>query len=503
MADFASSIERGRPRPPARPAETAAIVVAIAVVLAALVATLSFAIGTLAVRPLDGVEGEALFEAARIRAHLALYTDPIAGATDLGPVPARFYVLYPPLWPLALSVVPAAAAPLVARAASAFAWWGTLAAVAATARPQARAAAALGAAFIGGVYTLALYGGAGRPDAVAVACASSALAVAARRGKVPPFAAALFVLAAWIKPNVIGLGAGALLADVAARRRAALPTVLAAALTAASIAAALHVASGGAWIVHLVRSTGQPLSARLFAEQVPSRLPFFALLLALGGTAAWRGRADAGVRLAGAAIVTSAAWTLFSLAKIGSATNYWMEPSIASLVALANAPLRLEARAARWVLFLLPVQALYTGVAGVRSSIESLRDAPAKRAALDGARAACGAQGTALVMADEPGLELELDGRILSTPFQLTHLARRGRFPLSTWIADVERPEVGCLVMQDDLLERPAAAVSVEHDRFGPEMRAALVRRFELARAGGGLWIYRPRGLREPGARLP
>src|SRR5262249_56178198 len=94
------------------------------------------------------------------------------------------------------------------------------------------------------------------------------------------------------------------------------------------IATILQATSGGAWLDHLVRATGQPMSLRLWAEQVPSRLQFLGAPLALAACAAHRERADAGMRIAFFALVASFLWTLVSLAKIGSATNYCIQPVV-------------------------------------------------------------------------------------------------------------------------------------------------------------------------------
>ena len=59
---------------------------AVLVVAAAALASLAYSVMTLGVRPLDGVEGEVLFEGQRLREGLPIYTDPIAGVTDYGPV---------------------------------------------------------------------------------------------------------------------------------------------------------------------------------------------------------------------------------------------------------------------------------------------------------------------------------------------------------------------------------------------------------------------------------
>jgi hypothetical protein len=139
------------------------------------------------------------------------------------------------------------------------------------------------------------------------------------------------------------------------------------------------------------------------------------------------------------------------------------------------------------------LQALWTGIATVRSSLEALPEVRARAAFVARARATCGAGVDELVAADEPGLEQMLDGRVLTTPFQMTHLARRGRYPLGPWLLDLAAPEVRCLLMQDGLLERPLSEVSVEHDRFGPELRAALRDRFGFVEEQAGLRLYRAR----------
>ena len=68
-----------------------------------------------------------------------------------------------------------------------------------------------------------------------------------------------------------------------------------------------------------------------------------------------------------------------------------------------------------------------------------------------------------------------------------------GHVDEKVWLADLRRPEVKCVYMQDDLLERPLDQVSVAHDRFGPELRRALRDRFELVASEEGYFIYRLR----------
>src|SRR5580692_10859738 len=193
---------------------------AVAIFAACLVASLVFATVTLPVRPLENTEGCLLFEASRIRAGLPLYTDPLLGAYDYGPVPARYYVLYPPLWSSVASLVPERVAAAVGRTASVLVWYGVLASIAWSALRRGRPLGALFALFVGGVYTLTLYGASARPDALAVALATLALLRTVRAKDAGPAEAALFTVAAWTKPNVIGLGLGvALRVSSIGRRR--------------------------------------------------------------------------------------------------------------------------------------------------------------------------------------------------------------------------------------------------------------------------------------------
>ena len=75
----------------------------------------------------------------------------------------------------------------------------------------------------------------------------------------------------------------------------------------------------------------------------------------------------------------------------------------------------------------------------------------------------------------------------------MTHLARPGQYPLALWKADITAPEIRCLVMESDLLERPLSQVNEADDRFGVELREALKQRFELVGEDSGLWVYKAR----------
>lgn len=465
--------------------------IAAIVVGASLLATFAWVVLTLGVRPIDGVEGDVLFEADRIRAGFPLYVDPMVGAREYGEPPARYLVLYPPLWSAFLAIFPNV---VFARIVGALAWLGALAWIALRAPKERRLAAGALSALCASIWVLALYGASGRPDSVAVLLSAVALERSARKGDVDVVAGVLFALAAFVKPNVVGAAPGAIVVAFLATRR--LRGVLAAIATSVVVAGIVHVASGGKFVEHLLASTGQPPDASLFVEQIVHRVPFFMLPIAFAFVTGVVSRKDPGARIALGALLTSSVWSIATLAKIGSATNYFLEPLACAVVVLARADLPSFARAGLVVPIACVVQALWTGISSVKSATKEIGLSFQRADAIARTRSTCGAGDKDVIVADEPGLERMLNGRIVATPFQTTHLARRGRFDEKIWIADVSRPEVTCLYMQDDLLERPLDQVSVAHDRFGPELRRVLRDRFELVEGGDGFRLYRLRPAR-------
>lgn len=463
--------------------------------LVAGLAAFAYAFVTLSMRPLDGVEGEILFEAARIREGRALYIDPLIGTGEYGQPPTRYYVLYLPIWSWLVSWLPAGSAPLAGRLIATCLWLGLLGGIAATARKSSRNVAWLAVAFIAGIYVLMLYGSAARPDSIAVCAAGAALILSVKNGRSGFVAGCLFALAAWLKSNVIGLAAGAFLATLLADRRAAGWTLLGALTVSIPIAMTLERISHGAWVTHLLASTVQPFSLSILLDRLDNRLQFFTALICFAAWCGFRSRDLPEARLGLAALATSTTWTLVLLSKTGSASNYWMEPCVAAAVLIARTgPPRLGPLAT----MLAVVQALWVGVATVRSSVEGIHDAYARAALLARARMVCGIGPNDVVLADEPGLELQLNNRVISTPYQFSYLARSGAFPITIWRQDVERPEIRCLVMRIDLLERPPSTSDTEVDAFPLAVREVLVRRFVLADQDAGWRIYRLRNSPAP-----
>jgi hypothetical protein len=460
----------------------------------ALAAALAFAFGTLVLRPLDIVEGEILFEASRIRDKLPLYVDPLVGTHDYGPVPSRYYVLYTPLWPFLVAQLPAHLAPTVARLVSGIAWFGLLVFMAKLAAPERRRSVLLAAACAGGTYMLARNAAFAGADAIGVVVAGIALMRSARVARVDALSGALFAVAAWTKPNVIGLAAGAFLYEILAGKARAGKALLSAFAISTALAIWSHYVSGGAWLEHLVKSTFQPIDAARAFELTVARFPLLGLPHLFVAYCGWRARSSPSVRLVLSALTTSLLWTLLSMGKVGSSTNYWMEPTVGAVLLLGYAPIpaipsweqaRFQTSAALFCLGALAVNAA--------GSLIALNASVLRGAAVRRVRARCGAAPEDLVLAEHPGYEVMLNGRLLETPYQMTHLARSGRYPLDLWKTDIGASQIRCLVMESDLLERPLSDVNVADDRFGVEMRAALTRRFELVAQDSGLWIYRVR----------
>lgn len=487
--------------------------IALVVLGLSLLGTFAWAFVTLPTRPLDGVEGDVLFEADRIRAGLPLYVDPLAGAAEYGEPPARYLVLYPPLWSAALSLLPRGVAFVGSRVLASLAWFGALGLLVWRAPSERRRTVFIAASFVAGIWVLALYGASGRPDAAAVFFSAFATERVARRSAEPSKGAAFdviagiaFALAAWIKPNVVGAFPGAVVGclfaargDVRRRITNVLPGIAAMLVVSTAIAATLHFVSHGTWVTHLLASTGQPPNASLWLEQLLSRGPFFLLPLLASLWVGVRQRRDPGALVAACALATSLGWALLSLAKTGSATNYYLEPCVTMLVVLSRVDLPAARPVTGLVLSALALgQVAWTGLASIHGSTEGRKLAATRAAVLANARETCGSKPSDLVIADEPGLELALDGRIVMTPFQTTHRVRRGQFSEELWRHDLGASNVTCLVMQDDLLERPLSDERVAHDRFPSGVRRALRERFVLAEKAGGWFVYRLRRTARP-----
>jgi hypothetical protein len=462
--------------------------------LLSLFAGLLYAFGTALGRPIETVEGEILFEAQRVRENFALYVDPVVGAYDYGAVPSRYHVLYTPVWPYVLSWLPAGVALGTARLASAFAWYGLLAAVAFGAAVERRREGLAAAALAGSTFMIVRHCATATADSVAVVLAGVALLRTVRIGRADALAGALFALAVWTKPNVMGLASGVLLHEIFTGRSRSLKPLTAAVALSGVVGFWTYRVSHGAWLTHLLRSTLQPASLRRAVLEIGPRLPFLGLPHAFAAYCAIRARASFPARVLLWALGTSLTWTALEMSKVGSATGYWLEPTVAAVMIMAHVAIPRvpiwDLAGVRWT---IAAAALATLAWNTAASLKAAREAFVRRDAIARVRAECGARAADLVLADNPGLEMMLDGRVLETPYQFTHLVRRGAYPVDLWKSDIAAPQIRCLVAEADLLEPSRVATDLENERFGPEIRPALMARFAFAAEDDGLWIYRAR----------
>lgn len=455
----------------------------LASITCALAATLYFVAVTLPVRIPYWGEAEVLFEASRLRQHLPLYVDPLAGATEYGEPASRFYVTYPPLWTWVVSWVPSGVAPIFARVTCTLAWLGTLAALAWSARRDARREAALAAAFVAGIWVLANFATIGRPDSIACALAAFALARAMRLGRLDLLCVGVLVLVPWVKPTIIGLPLGALVGGCLADRKSGLRMFGAAVLIALASALVAHLASGGALFAHVVQSNAQPFSLTQWLDQVAGRLPFFGPLFVWAAWGGWRDRASANARIGLTALGGAVAWTLFALAKTGSSSNYWMEPAIAAVALVSRTPVGPARVGGDSVIHAVGalVAVLWADIASVRGALEHAVRMRADAAFVAAVRTRAGVESDAVIAADEAGIELVTNGRILTPTYQMVHLVRRGSYPAEPWIAQLTSPRTRAFVEHTGQL------------RLAPELQHALVETYEVVVEERGFRIWKRR----------
>ena len=403
-----------------------------------------FVVLALTRRPDNPVEAELIFEALRVARGQALYVDPAIGAWEDGGPPSRFYVLYTPVWPWLLGHLAGpdvAAIRLVGRGIAAAAWLAIFV-VPAAAASRARRRTVATAALLGvGLYFLARNAPAATPDTLAVALACAGLVRAARRGHVDAVSAVLMAVAPLVKPSCLGVLAGAAIAHVAAREPGRLRAVLAGGGAALAVALFCHGVSDGAWLTHIVRSTGQPLTMTRFVEQLGCRFVVLGLPHLVIAIIAIQRRAALVVV---APLLTSLLWSSFAMAKHGSGTNYWLEPTMAAIVAIAFMPAR---RGSAWLAYSGAVVGLLVAALSVPAywrEVEEWRGHEAELALLD---RHCVRGAGDVVVSSEAALELALNGRVLVPDWQSSFLARRGTFPAQAWRGDLRDPHARWLVL--------------------------------------------------------
>ncbi len=437
----------------------------------------------------DYPEACVLFNASRVRDGFPLYVTPETGGAEYtsGP-PSRYFVAYTPFYAMALSLVPAGAAMAASRLFGLLAWASALVWSVVRARDaEARRWATVAALFVGSTYHFARWSACTKPDAIALLLTAIALERALSRRTLGFASGALFAMAAVLKPSVVGalLGVSVLSGVVVVarslrRRRAMLGH--ARGLAAAGVVAlvsliGLDIGSGGLAITQLRSALALKFVWSHFVEMNVSRGPFLAAIVVVAVLAAWPSRGTIRGKLALSALAGSVATCAFGLGKLGSASNYLMEPSLVSVIVVAAFGLRLpRSLASRTVsLAAVFVSVAWVDVATARSLVDEVNDWGKERAELSAARATCPAKG--FVLSHDPGLELTLNGRIYTHALEVWAATLAGRFPERVWVHDVAHPDVECFVAETaSTFESPPGVFPPEvaralADEFGPPER--------------------------------
>lgn len=467
-----------------------------AIALLAAASGLAFVVWSLATRPPSLVEAELVFEALRPARGLPLYVDPLRGAWEDGAPASRFYVLYTPVWPLVIGKLAGPSLCAVrdlGRTVSFGAWLVVCAAPLRAATREGRARAAVAALLAAGLFLLTRNAPVGTPDTLAAALSCVGLARAVRAGRVDALSAVLLVAAPFVKPSCLGIVTGVALAHLAARvrpdGRALGRAALAGGVTLVALLVACHLASGGEWLQHLARSTGQPVSFVRWAEQQGTRAPLLGLPHLVVAVVAWRQRTTP---LALLPLVTSLAWSSFSMAKSGSGTHYWFEPTAAAAVTLGVMP-ALGPRAAKAWTAVGGAFAAFAGATSLASAAAEVASYGRFGARIEALERRCTRGKDDVVVSTDVTVELAMNGRLLVPEWQTSYLVHDGRFPARVWEADLRHPHVRWLVLREDVrapsARRDDAYVSV----FSRELRATVEEEFELDGVVDGLFVYRRR----------
>jgi hypothetical protein len=461
---------------------------------------LAFAVYGLWARPYGAVEAELVFQASRIQKGFPLYVDPAVGAWEAGPPPSRYYVLYTPLWPWMLAHIAPASLPLtrtvgrIVNLALLLACLGTLVRAS---KPANRLAVATGATLVLGFEMLVREATLADADMPAVLLSTLGLVRMNSRRGLDSVSGALVAAAPLVKPSILGGAVGAALAHVLAHRRSGgrrlfLP-LLAGALVAGGLVALFHVWSSGAWLRHIVRATGQTLSAERWLYEFGARALFLGAPHAFVCALAVHRR---GPIFATVPLATSIAWASFSMAKHGSGTHYWLEPTMATLIALGAMPPGPSpspiASRLRWASLAFAAAAAASGLAGFAAAPAAYR---VSRDRLERLRQHCSLRPGEVLMASGADLELEMDGRVILPAWQTAYLIRTGKFPLEAWREDLTRPQVRWLVHGRDFLDPPPARIEgiTEVSAYRKELRDVVDRNFVLDTEIDGVLVFRRR----------
>ncbi len=467
--------------------------------LFAAVACLAIAVFSLATtltsRRWGPVEAEIVFEALRVRKGFPLYFDPSVGAGEYGVPPTRYFVLYTPIWPHILAWLgPASLEGLRTggRLVSSIAWLGFFAWLYRTTSPARRAPTLIACTLVAGGFFLSREASLAGPDTIACVLVGVGFVRAARKGEMDALSALLLATGPFVKPSVIGCAIGVCIGHVVVKRFAAWRSLLLMAATGTAWILVCFTLSHGMWPLHMFRATGQTLSFDRLVQEFGGRGLFLGLPHVVCIWFAFRGNANTVLR---STLVVTLGYSTFLLAKHGSGSHYFIEPSIALVVAVSMVECVASPwqRLARWTataaLASITAVATFVGFSGERTaSITRAELVPAMREA-------CPLAAGDVALSSDLTLELDLNGRIVVPLWQTSYLVRRGIFSAEMWANDLRDPHVACLITGREFLDPVPENITgiVEVSAWRKELRPELDRDFVYDRNVMGWLVYKRR----------
>jgi hypothetical protein len=465
-------------------------------VLSALV-TIAFVAHALWFSPQNPVAAEIGFEALRVARKLPLYVDPWKGAWEDGAPPSRYYVLYTPMFPWLVGKLTAvfatpslASIRVVGRLIAVTGWVAVHLAPVVWAPRSSRRTTAIAAMISAGIYFVARHAASMSPDTLATALVCLGVLRAVRKGKVDPIAAVLIIAAPFIKPSCLGGVAGAALVHLALRPKGWLRTVAAAAVAGVVLVIACHLASDGSWLSNISRSTGQPLTLTRWVQELGGRVMVLGVPHVVVAWLAWRRKVT---WLVVGPLLGSIAWTTFMMAKHGSGSHYWLEPTGLALIAIAQMPALPEGTARRGLVW----AAIAFGVLVAAISWPRFLAEPARYRRHDEIAVAldrhCLRKPGEFVASSDLELELWLNGRFSVPAWQSGFLARSGRFPVDAWRSDLARPEVRWLALAIDPRQPPGTSNDerVELSPFYDVLKDVVFEQYVFDQVVEGMFVFR------------
>ena len=418
------------------------------------------------------VEVEQFWEAGRLRHGHPLYVDPLMGAFEDGAPPTRKLVLYTPVWPQILALLPEPVSVLTLRIAVGFGWllglpalaWRLARAQVSSSRRSGLARPALPvlvALVMASFCLLSRSAWCAAADAPAALIVGYALTRTISRNRIDVVSAAMFAAAPFLKPNVCMISLSCFAMEVIRYRQRALKTLWAAALSGGAMLLFCHMKSGGVWLTHLRMSTVQPFLWVKWHEWLQDYFFFLGLphlvvlvssaLLALRargrGEAVWRGAS-----YAFAAAGSTWLWSAWLMGKAGAGTHYYLEPTVAMIVLLGVIPKEAFTTAHRGAALLMAALSLAIGAPLFRTWTAEARDFDA---AIPRVRELCSLAPGETVLSSNVRMEWALLHRVVIPEYQTSYLTRAGRIPLEVWKSTLLAPNVGCFALEGDL---PASA---------------------------------------------